>query len=101
VIYFNWEKDITFDITKFVEFNCESKEKNRMAIQNLKACPRCNGRLLIKRDANGWYEECTKCGEKIDISELVTTNTVGQIKISNRIEIETNPVFDDKFAQGD
>ena len=51
-----------------------------MAIQNLKTCPRCDGRLLIKREANGWYEECTKCGEKTDISELVTTNTLGQIK---------------------
>ena len=72
-----------------------------MAIQNLKACPRCNGRLLIKREANGWYEECTKCGEKTDISELVTTNTVGQIKISNRIEIEQKLDVDDKPSQGD
>jgi len=72
-----------------------------MAIQNLKACPRCNGRLLIKREANGWYEECTKCGEKTDISELVTTNTVGQIKISNRIEIEQKLDVDDKPSHGD
>ena len=72
-----------------------------MAIQNLKACLRCNGRLLIKREANRWYQECTKCGEKIDISEMVTTNTVGQIKISNRIEIEPELDVDDKPAQGD
>jgi len=70
-----------------------------MAIQNLKACPRCNGRLLIKRETNGWYEECTKCGEIIDISELVTTNTVGQIKISNRIEIEQKLDVGDKIAR--
>jgi DNA-directed RNA polymerase subunit M/transcription elongation factor TFIIS len=72
-----------------------------MAIQNLKTCPRCDGRLLIKREANGWYEECTKCGEKTDISELVTTNTLGQIKISNRIIIEQKPTVDEKLAQGD
>ena len=72
-----------------------------MAIQNLKTCPRCDGRLLIKREANRWYEECTKCGEKTDISELVTTNTLGQIKISNRIVIEQKPTVDEKLAQGD
>jgi len=47
-----------------------------MAIQNLKTCPRCDGRLLIKREANGWYEECTKCGEKTDISERFTQSNL-------------------------
>jgi len=62
-----------------------------MAIQNLQACPRCNGRLLIKREVNGWYEECTNCGEKIDISEMVVTNSVGQISILSKITIAREP----------
>jgi len=62
-----------------------------MAIQNLKACPRCSSSLLINREANGWYEECTNCGEKVDISELVTINSVGQITILNHIAIEQEP----------
>jgi hypothetical protein len=70
-----------------------------MAIQNQKACPRCNGRLLIKREANGWYEECVLCGERKDISELVTINAVGQIKISDRIEIEQKPDIENKLTQ--
>ena len=63
-----------------------------MAIQNQKACHRCNGLLLIKHEANDWFEECARCGEKNNISELVTVNTVGQIKILDRTEIKQNPV---------
>ena len=66
-----------------------------MAIQNQKICPRCNGLLLIKREADGWFEECVRCGEKNNISELVTVNTEGQIKISDRTEIKQNPVSED------
>jgi DNA-directed RNA polymerase subunit M/transcription elongation factor TFIIS len=70
-----------------------------MAIQNQKACPRCNGRLLIKRGANGWCEECVLCGERKDISELITVNSVGQIKILDRTEIEQKPAVEDQLAQ--
>jgi len=41
-----------------------SSRSEGMAIQNQKACPRRNGRLLIKREANGWDEEGVLCGEK-------------------------------------
>ena len=66
-----------------------------MAIQNQKACPRCNGPMLIKREADGWFEECARCGEKNNISELVIVNTVGQIKLLDRTEIKQNPVNED------
>ena len=66
-----------------------------MAIQNQKTCPRCNSLLLIKREADGWFEECARCGEKNNISELVIVNTVGQIKILDRTEIKQNPVNED------
>jgi DNA-directed RNA polymerase subunit M/transcription elongation factor TFIIS len=62
-----------------------------MAVQNQKACPRCNGLMLIKLEAGGWFEECARCGERNNISELVTVNTVGQIKILDRTEIKQNP----------
>jgi DNA-directed RNA polymerase subunit M/transcription elongation factor TFIIS len=65
----------------------------------IKTCPRCNGRLLIKRETHGWYEECVLCGERKDISELVTVNTVGQIKILDRTEIEQKPDIENKLAQ--
>ncbi len=66
-----------------------------MAVQNQKTCPRCNGLLLIKREADGWFEECARCGEKTNISELVTVNTVGQIKLLDRTEIKQTPVKSD------
>ena len=68
-----------------------------MAIQNQKNCPRCNGVLLVKREADGWFEECARCGERNNISELVTVNTVGQIKILDRAEIKQNPVREDNL----
>jgi DNA-directed RNA polymerase subunit M/transcription elongation factor TFIIS len=76
--------------------NNTSKELT-MAIQNQKNCPRCNGVLLIKREADGWFEECARCGERNNISELVTVNTVGQIKILDRAEIKQNPVREDNL----
>jgi len=57
-----------------------------MAIQKLKSCPRCNGELQIKRESNGWYEECGTCGQRRDVSELVVINNPGQIKILDQIE---------------
>ena len=66
-----------------------------MAVQNQKSCPRCNGTLLIKREADGWFEECARCGERTNISELVTVNTVGQIKLLDRTEIKPNPASED------
>ena len=66
-----------------------------MAVQNQKVCPRCNGLLLIKLEADGWFEECARCGERNNISELVTVNTVGQIKILDRTEIKQNLVSED------
>jgi len=53
----------------------------------LKGCPRCAGDLFIIREADGWYEECLACGYRKDISNLVTTNALGQVKMKDPIEI--------------
>ena len=58
-----------------------------MAIWKLKTCPRCNGDIFIQREIDGWYEECLSCGYRRDVSNLVTVNTVGQIKINELFEI--------------
>ena len=57
-----------------------------MAIWKLKSCPRCNGDLFIQRETDGWYEECLLCGYEKDVSNLVTLNTVGQVKINDKID---------------
>jgi hypothetical protein len=57
-----------------------------LAIWKLKSCPRCNGDLFIQRETDGWYEECLLCGYEKDVSNLVTVNTVGQIKIKDKID---------------
>jgi len=77
----------------------KTARSEEMVVQNQKACPRCNGHLLIKREETGWYEECVICGERKDISELVTVNAVGQIKILDRTEIEQKPDIENKLAQ--
>ena len=51
-----------------------------MVSWKLKSCPRCAGDLFILREADGWYEECLACGYRRDISNLVTTNALGQVK---------------------
>lgn len=48
----------------------------------LKGCPRCSGDLFILHEADGLYEECLACGYRKDISNLVTTNGLGQFKIN-------------------
>ena len=58
-----------------------------MAIRQLKSCPRCTGDIFIQRETDGWYEECLACGYRRDISNLVTINTVGQIKVNELFEI--------------
>jgi DNA-directed RNA polymerase subunit M/transcription elongation factor TFIIS len=58
-----------------------------MVIRKLIKCPRCNGDLLIERESDGWYENCPLCGYRRDISDLITINTVGQIKILDEIEV--------------
>lgn len=50
-----------------------------MAVWKLKSCPRCSGDLFVQRERDGWYEECLMCGFVKDVSNLVTTNTVGQV----------------------
>jgi DNA-directed RNA polymerase subunit M/transcription elongation factor TFIIS len=54
----------------------------------LKSCPRCNGDLFIQLEIDGWYEECLACGYRKDISDLVTTNALGQVKMKGPIEAE-------------
>jgi predicted nucleic acid-binding Zn ribbon protein len=53
-----------------------------MAVWKLKSCPRCNGDLFIQREIDGWYEECLSCGYQRDVSNLVTVDTVGRVKIN-------------------
>ncbi len=60
-----------------------------MVSWKLKSCPRCAGDLFILRETDGWYEECLSCGYRRDISNLVTTNALGQVKIKDPVEIET------------
>jgi len=57
-----------------------------MVIWKLKSCPRCNGDLFIQRETEGWYEGCLLCGYERDVSNLVTVNTVGAIKINDPVE---------------
>lgn len=57
-----------------------------MAVWKLKSCPRCSGDLYIQRETDGWYEDCLLCGYQRDVSNLVTVNTVGQIKVKNLTE---------------
>jgi hypothetical protein len=54
-----------------------------MAVWKLESCPRCSGDLFIQREEDGWYEECLLCGYQRDVSNLVTINAIGQIKIKN------------------
>ena len=56
-----------------------------MAVWKLKSCPRCNGDLFIQRETDGWHEECLLCGYQRDVSNLVTVNTLGQVKIKGQI----------------
>lgn len=53
----------------------------------LKGCPRCAGDVFIMLETEGWYEECLACGYRKDISDLVTTNAFGQVKIKGPVEI--------------
>jgi len=57
-----------------------------MTVLKLKSCTKCNAELLIQREADGWYEVCLVCGYHKDVSNLVTLNTVGQVKITCSIE---------------
>ena len=56
-----------------------------MAVWKLKSCPRCNGDLFIQREQDGGYEECLLCGYQRDVSNLVTVNTLGQVKIKGQM----------------
>jgi DNA-directed RNA polymerase subunit M/transcription elongation factor TFIIS len=59
---------------------------SNMAVWKLKSCPRCNGDLFIQCETDGCYEECLLCGYEKDVSNLVTVNTVGQVKINDKID---------------
>jgi hypothetical protein len=52
-----------------------------MAIWKLKSCPRCNGDVFVQRETEGWYEGCLLCGYEREVSNLISVNSVGQIKI--------------------
>ena len=54
-----------------------------MAVWKLKSCPKCNGDLFLQREATGWNEVCLACGYRKDISNLITVNTLGQVKIKD------------------
>ncbi len=56
-----------------------------MAVWKFKSCPRCSGDLFIQRETDGWYEECLLCGYQRDVSNLITVNTSGQVKIKSQI----------------
>jgi len=57
-----------------------------MMVLKFKSCTKCNAELLIQREADGWYEVCSVCGYHKDVSNRVTLNTVGQVKITYPIE---------------
>jgi DNA-directed RNA polymerase subunit M/transcription elongation factor TFIIS len=57
-----------------------------MTVLKLKSCIKCNAELLIQREADGRYEVCLVCGYHKDVSNLVTLNTIGQVKITCSIE---------------
>lgn len=59
-----------------------------MAVWKLKSCPRCNGDLFVQRESEGWVECCLLCGYEKDVSDMVTVNTVGQIKLNEQLEEE-------------
>ncbi|MBI2906338.1 MAG: hypothetical protein HYX92_01640 [Chloroflexi bacterium] len=42
----------------------------------LKACVKCNGDVLVERDAYGWYEQCLQCGRLRDLAG--PAETLGQ-----------------------
>jgi DNA-directed RNA polymerase subunit M/transcription elongation factor TFIIS len=54
-----------------------------MAIWKLKSCPRCNGDVFVQRETEGWYEGCLLCGYEREVSNLISVNSVGQIKIDD------------------
>ena len=58
-----------------------------MAAWKSKNCPQCYGQLCIQREKEVWYEVCQSCGYHRDISNLVTENTVGQVKIKCPTEV--------------
>jgi len=57
----------------------------RMVSWKLKSCPRCNGDLFIQREMDGWYEACLACGYRMDISNLVAANALGQVRLKDQI----------------
>jgi hypothetical protein len=57
-----------------------------MAVWKLKSCPRCNGDLFVQREVEEWFECCLLCGYERNVSNLVTVNTVGQIKVNEPME---------------
>ena len=59
-----------------------------MSVWEVKNCPCCNGDLFVQREAEGWFECCLLCGYERDVSDLVTVNTVGQIKLNEQLEEE-------------
>ena len=56
-----------------------------MAVWKLKSCTRCNGDLFIQHETDGRHEECLLCGCERDASNLVTMNSVGEIKMNGLI----------------
>ena len=36
-----------------------------------KACPRCQGDLVLDRDQLSWYQHCVDCGMNIDLPALI------------------------------
>jgi hypothetical protein len=57
-----------------------------MAVWKLKSCPRCSGDLFIQRETDGWYEECLLCGYQRDVSDVVATTALNQIKVQGQLK---------------
>ena len=40
-----------------------------MGMVYFKACPRCEGDVILNSDMYGWYRECIQCGYETDAED--------------------------------
>ena len=36
----------------------------------LKSCRRCQGDMVVDRDADGWYQSCLQCGYRVSLADI-------------------------------
>ncbi len=36
----------------------------------LKSCRRCQGDMVVDRDADGWYQSCLQCGYRVALADI-------------------------------